>query len=396
MSTVLMCTVLVVGLIFLLAIEYFCHLRNLQSIPIRIHVNGSRGKSSVTRLIAAGLREHGYKTLAKTTGTLPRMIIEDGTEYPIFRPTRPNIIEQVRIMAFASLQKAEALVIECMALQPSFQTLTELQLVRATHGVITNVRPDHLDVMGPTEKDVALALLGTVPPKGRLFTGENDYQEEFRKACLDRQCELVMVSEEDWHEVSDQEIEGFHYLEHKENVALAIKVCQSLGVKRETALRGMWKAAPDPGAMSEYKLSFFGRDLVFINGFAANDAESSQMIWHLAIDRHPGVERRVMVINTRADRLDRSRQIGESLASWFPAHAYLIIGTGTYQLIRTAINHGLHPAALINAEGMSTEWLFEKIIRLAGSSGLIMGIGNIADQGMKLVTYFLNRAVPEK
>jgi hypothetical protein len=37
------------------------------AIPVRIHVNGIRGKSSVTRLIAAALREAGIRTVAKTT-----------------------------------------------------------------------------------------------------------------------------------------------------------------------------------------------------------------------------------------------------------------------------------------------------------------------------------------
>ena len=36
--------------------ESYWHQRRLASIPIRIHVNGTRGKSGVTRLIAAGLR----------------------------------------------------------------------------------------------------------------------------------------------------------------------------------------------------------------------------------------------------------------------------------------------------------------------------------------------------
>ena len=40
--------------------EYARHRRNLRGIPIRVQVNGTRGKSSVTRLIAAGLRAGGY------------------------------------------------------------------------------------------------------------------------------------------------------------------------------------------------------------------------------------------------------------------------------------------------------------------------------------------------
>ena len=52
------------------ALERVVHRRNLAKIPLRIHVNGTRGKSSVTRLIAAALRAHGTVTCAKTTGTL--------------------------------------------------------------------------------------------------------------------------------------------------------------------------------------------------------------------------------------------------------------------------------------------------------------------------------------
>ena len=55
-------------------IENYYHQKSVNSIPLRIHVNGTRGKSSVTRLIAAGLREGKLKTFAKTTGTTPRII----------------------------------------------------------------------------------------------------------------------------------------------------------------------------------------------------------------------------------------------------------------------------------------------------------------------------------
>ena len=40
-------------------IEYVRHQKRIYSIPIRIHINGTRGKSSVTRLVGAGLRAGG-------------------------------------------------------------------------------------------------------------------------------------------------------------------------------------------------------------------------------------------------------------------------------------------------------------------------------------------------
>ena len=94
------------------------HERNVARVPVRVHVNGTRGKSSVTRLIAAGLRAGGVRTFAKTTGTMARMIYPDGSEADVYRVGSPNIIEQTRIMARAVEQRAHALVIECMAVYP--------------------------------------------------------------------------------------------------------------------------------------------------------------------------------------------------------------------------------------------------------------------------------------
>ena len=125
-------------LVLLGAVELFVHRRRLQRIPLRIHVNGTRGKTSVTRLIAAGLREAGIRCVAKTTGTVPRFILPNGREVPVYRPSGPNVIEQKQSVTMAAAQRAEALVVECMALQPHLQWLSESKLVRATHGVITN------------------------------------------------------------------------------------------------------------------------------------------------------------------------------------------------------------------------------------------------------------------
>ena len=93
--------------------------------------------------------------------------------------------------------------------------------------------------------------------------------------------------------VTDQDMAGFRYVEHKENVALVLKVCSSLDVPRDVALRGMWNAKQDPGAMSECIVDFFGRKILFINGFAANDPESSSLIWKMAIENHPEFTRRL-------------------------------------------------------------------------------------------------------
>jgi len=371
------------------------HRRNLTRIPVRIHINGTRGKSSVVRLVTAGLRGGGIRACAKTTGTLARMILPDGREYPVFRPHRANVIEQVRIVATAAAYKAEVVVMECMALQPFLQWLSEDKLVRATHGVITNARPDHLDVMGPTEHDVVDALLGMTPRGAILYTAERDHLPEFEAACADRKSRLVAVDAAEAAAVTAEEMAGFSYVEHPENVALSLRILGDLGVDRASALKGMYAATPDPGAMTDHTIDFFGRRVHFVHGFAANDPESTETIWDMAVERYPDVERRIAVFNCRADRPDRSIQLGDACARWAPADAYVLIGTGTYIFGRAAVHAGLDHGKLVFAEDLSVPDVFETIMAQVGCSALVMGMGNVAGQGLELVQYFNNRSVLE-
>src|SRR5207244_12239351 len=60
--------------------EWRNHRRLLDSIPIRIHVNGSRGKTGTARLIGAALRANGLRVVVKTTGKMPTTIDINGRE----------------------------------------------------------------------------------------------------------------------------------------------------------------------------------------------------------------------------------------------------------------------------------------------------------------------------
>src|SRR5690606_41653801 len=77
------------------AFEAIQHRILLRTIPIRVHVNGTRGKTSVTRLIAAGLRGGGMRVCAKTTGAAAAMTDPEGREFPIYRISGANIIEHI-------------------------------------------------------------------------------------------------------------------------------------------------------------------------------------------------------------------------------------------------------------------------------------------------------------
>lgn len=386
------------GLILLGLLEIRLHQQRLARLRYRIHVNGTRGKSSVTRLIAAGLREGGIRTFAKTTGTLARMILPDGREVPVWRASRPNIIEQIRIIQAAVASGADALVIECMAVQPRLQWLCEAHLVRATHGVITNARPDHLDVMGPTEHDVPWALAGMTPRHGVLFTAESEpaYLRIFQYAADDRHTRMVHVDQSAIDAITAAELAPFTYHEHAGNIALALAVCTSLGIHRNVALQGMWKSQPDPGALTEHQIAFFGRDITFINGFAANDPVSSEHIWRMALNSHPQLCLRIVIFNCRSDRPERSQQLAIAYATWPQADHVIVMGTGTYIFARAAVHAGVDPSRITFAEDARVEDIFETVIGFIPQRALVMGLGNIGGDGLPLVRYFANRALPQQ
>lgn len=371
-------------------LEGLGHRRRLAKLPTRVHVNGTRGKSSVTRLIAAGLRAGEVRTVAKTTGTLARVIAPDAREYPVYRPSRANVIEQLRIVRAAADFEAQTLVIECMAVQPTLQALCEERFVRATHGVITNARADHLDVMGPDERDVALALAATTPVEGVLYTAEQRHLDVFKMAAEDRNTKLIAVGQDEVDAITEEDLAGFDHIEHAENLALSLRVCEDLGVDRKTALEGMWTATPDPGALTAYELSFFGRRIVFVNAFAANDPESTARIVSMVNDRFD-VERRVILVNCRADRADRSRQLGQACRDWGVGDHFVLIGTGTYIFAKHATAAGVDPAKISYCEDASIESIFEVLVEQAQPSGMIVGVANIGGQGLDLVRYFKNR-----
>jgi len=358
------------------------HLRNLARIALRIHVNGMRGKSSTVRLIAAGLRSGGIRTLAKVSGTRAAVIDPDGTERPIERASpQPNVIEQTRAVAEAARRGARALVIECMAIQPVLQSLSELTMVRSTHGVITNVGPDHLEVMGPTEADAARALAGTVPVGGTLFTAEREHLSILAAAAADRGAELVAVGPELLAEVRPEELARFAHVEHAENVALALAVCRAAGVDRATALAGMWQARGDSGALTVHELDLDGRRAVFFNGFADNDPVSTRRVWLLANDGLPEADRRIALVNCRADRPVRSRQLGRAVAGWRGLDRCLVMGRGNAAFIRAPVRGGLPRRSVADLGEPSNEDILAAIAAEGGRLLLVVGIGNVGKGG---------------
>ncbi len=372
-------------------IEYVRHQKRIYSIPIRIHVNGTRGKSSVTRLIGAGLKAGGIPNITKVTGTFPRLIIEDGTETYIHRKSSANIIEQLAIVKYAASRKVKALVMECMALQPQYQSITEHKMIHSNIGVMTNVRYDHIDIMGHTLPEIAATMGRTIPKNEHFFSAENVIPHTLKKIADKRKTISHFVDSET---VSNEEMKGFSYIEHKENVALALGVCQHLNIDRETALLGMYRAIPDEGALRVHRVEAFQKHMLFYNAFAANDPDSTLMVWHKIRDEIGFEGSRIILLNTRHDRLDRARQLAEMCGRKLATETdfLILIGQSTDVVENMAIGYRFPKDKIINLGWTTPDKVFETVLSVTETVSSTVAIGNMGGMGAETADFFEHRS----
>ena len=363
-------------------LEYQFHLKSLSLIPLRIHVNGTRGKSSVTRLVAAGLREGGLRTFAKTTGTAPRVIDSEGKDRIIHRLRLPSIGEQVRLLRYFSVQKPDAVVIECMAVQPQYQWIAEHKMVKSHIGVITNVRPDHLDEMGPTEEDVAHSLCNTVPVNSVLITGEDQKPDILREVAKQNSTKFIKSDESS---IQKKELDGFSYMEHPANIAVALDVCKQVGVNRSTALKGMHKVQPDAGALVAWNLDIDNKNVRFVNGMAANDPVSTLQIWNFISERFVTDEETTCIFfNSRDDRPVRTRQMIELTFEKIKPDYFFIRGDKVKKIIDTFGKTSLKTSIDIIGLEQPLEDVISSMKNLPNKS-LVYAIGNQVGAGQEIL-----------
>lgn len=364
------------------------HDRNLMSIQVRVLVNGIRGKSSITRLVAGALRGGDLRVVAKTTGTAARFIYPDGTEEPVFRKFNiANVAEQIGIVARAAAEGPDALVMECMAVQPALQEVNQTKLIQSNIGVLCNVREDHLEEMGPTLDDVARSLSRSMPVGGVCITAEQDRFEVLAEEARRRDCRLILVDPES---VSDEEMDRFTWFTFKENVAIALAVAAEVGIGRQAALNGMWAAPPDPGVLTVETYHVGSTTVRFANVFAANDPQSTVANVQELATRGTIAPPFTVLINCRPDRVERNGQMGAIMGE-LGATTAVLIGHPT-RSARDAIPDDWQ-GEVIDLGGLARtpDEIWRALVTIAESApdetATVLAIGNIHGQGELLLEY---------
>lgn len=354
--------------------EMLNHKKAINAIPIRININGIRGKSTVTRLTNGILKEAGYKTIGKTTGTSARMIYWDKPEEPILRrPEGPNIREQRLVVQEAADLGADALVSECMAVNPDYQIVFQNKLLKANIGVIVNVLEDHLDVMGPTLDQIADAFLATIPYNGTLILSESPYVDFFTTEANKRNTKVIVANNA---AVPESFLNKFNYMVFPENAALAFAVAQALGISQTIAVKGMLKATPDPGAMRIHSLKTKYGKGSFINAFAANDPSSTLNIWNRILKQGYSSKNSVIIMNCRNDRVDRTIQFVEDVLPHIDISTLILIGTTVGPVLNAVNNKLIKVDELLNLEHQTTTEVFH-VLEKKLNNNIVFGLGNI-------------------
>ena len=244
-----------------------------KKIPLIIHINGIRGKSTTTRLIDAGLRNCGYKVFSKTTGTVPTMINSENKDIEIKRLGKANIREQIRMLRKAYKENVDVLVLECMAVNPELQKICEEKILKANISIITNVRMDHIKDMGNTLEELAYALSNTTPSNGKLIVNDSEFNKLFLKEANKKNSELIVA----------KKYEGIEDLDtFNDNIAIALEVARQLNLDQVKFFEGMRNYHKDIGAYCEYKKE----NTIFLNGLSINDPESIKIAYDKIIKKY--------------------------------------------------------------------------------------------------------------
>jgi len=270
---------LVVITVILLLVERLKVAKNRQQIPLRICVTGTRGKSSVTRLIAGSLREAGKKVMAKTTGSRAVIINPDGSESLISRKGRPNILETKDIIEQAARSNVDVLVTELMSISPECMYSESVQMLDPSILVVTNIRPDHQEQWGFTRSSLLSTFSHAVPQKSMLFLPSEEMSVLPDTHSLLPGVKIKFADKNQGKDITARINTSFPN-EFKQNIRLALAVAEFLGIEPETALRGMERSRPDFGSLKAWEVvwSFAGKKYLAVSAFAANDPQSTQMV----------------------------------------------------------------------------------------------------------------------
>ncbi len=375
--------------IYLLA-ERFILSQNIRKISLRICVTGTRGKSSVTRLIAASLREAGFAVLARTTGSKSAVIFPDGKEEEIKRRGSPSILEGKKILKKGADLQAQFLVLELMSIQPECGYYESVQMFKPQILVITNARLDHLAQMGTSREDIARSFASSIPEEATVFVPQQEFFSVFKEVAERMNSTIIQVPGDSFSEYlqSKSDLPSF---ELEENILLALAVTEFLGMDKKAAVRGMAKARPDFGSLKIWTADLGSppQSWHLVSSFAANDPESTKLVLSRFLKKKPfNGKKMIGLLSLRRDRGDRTLQWLKALKEGaFPEiQRFFFVGDHAHALkSRLKLTK---EKKLFVSKSLKPQKIMEEISETVKEEALLIGMGNMGGVGKEIVGYW--------
>ena len=230
---------------------------------IKVLVTGSRGKSSIVRLLQTAFIHAGLESHARITGVVPRHISATGSQV-ISRSSGAHI-EEIRWWLKQLPVSAQAVVLENSAIMPEFQHLAG-QWLKPDITILSNTVPDHQEAWGPGQRDAADVLMAGVPQGGRLVLPLSyKTDQHLVKLIRQRYCEAIFA------EPASDVGQTFRAV----NLGLALETISQLGLATGDAVK----------AMSEMPKDRYDFDVIHYGGaqlamaFSANDIRSTRSLF---------------------------------------------------------------------------------------------------------------------
>lgn len=387
----LLLAILIVLTAFYLAEKIFLQFL-IKRIPLRIAVTGTRGKSSVTRLIAAGLSAGGYRTLAKTTGSKAVTILPSGAEVPIHRRGFPSILEQKMMLKLAAREHVDALVVEVMSIQPETYAVELQKILRPSIVVITNVRLDHVEALGETLEQASLVFAMGIPRNcQRVVLLKEDCPETLLETLRRRGIRTYSITKDTYKNLL-AEYTCADYYEWENNLVLALATCDTVGISPEKALAGMAQVHPDFGALRIWAIPTRTSPWFAVNAFAANDPISTKMILERIKKWNQNMNLPIIgLLNLRADRGDRTLQWIKALRTekCYDFDYIFVSGGGATAAVRKLRGYTRCPIRVLGAhQCLKPQDVISEITHVNAQGGIIFGFGNIGGLGAVLVEHW--------
>lgn len=364
----------------------------IDDIPTRICITGSRGKSSVVRLVYSALNQNGVRTLGKTTGSRPSLLLPDGTEEEISRRGPQSILEQRKILKKARRYDVDAFVIEMMGIKPEYKYAESVKMLKPGILGVTKITVDHVFEMGNSKKEVSESIAASLPDDASVVVGDNDFLSHSSRFL--EGSEIVPVREtERTRSVTKKVLDKLDYWEFEENVQLALAITDQADIPRKEASKGMCETRPDLGSLRAWSLSQPDNEVktIAVNGFAANDPESTEIVFN-KMKSKVSVEGKHLagLLNLREDRGGRTRQWKKALTEDFTSFFDWIYVTGD-QAKEFEKLFGQSSTTVQEVNFADPESLTSQISQNLGNEVIIFGFGNIGGAGKELVLYWSKR-----